>query len=188
VNNITALNFAGGDKEGRVRFFVNKKSNGCKIVPDGEDPPDSSLGSISEVTIKRIDLVVDELGLDRVDFVRMDVEGYELHIFKGMQKTIEKFRPVISIELHKRQLGIEGTREFFKMMKKFGYEVESYIPRDLDIPLIGTMKYVKQTTIDELLNSIEKGEVGSYLMLTLIPQIPKNAQNLKPNIHHESNE
>jgi hypothetical protein len=103
----------------------------------------------------------------------MDAEGYELHILRGLKKTLEKFKPIISLELHKRQLGIEGTKQFFKLMKDLDYEVESYVPRELDIPLIGTMNDVKKTTIDQLLEMIENEKVGSYLMLNLINRSKK---------------
>jgi len=166
--NILVFNFACGDKDGKAPFFINKKSNGCKVIAEGEIPPDSSLGTLTEVSVKMLDTIVEELKLDSVDFIRMDAEGYELHILRGLKKTLNKFKPIISLELHKRQLGIEGTKEFFKLMKDLDYEVESYVPRELDIPLIGTMKDVKKTTIDQLLEMIEDGKVGSYLMLNLI--------------------
>ncbi len=168
VTNISAYNFACGDKDGNATFFINKKSNGCKVIAEGVIPPDQSLGTLSEVPVRILDPFIEELKLDRVDFIRMDAEGYELHIFKGLKKTLEKFKPIISIELHRRQLGLEGTKEFFKLMKELDYEVESNVPRELDIPIIGTMSYVKKPTLDELLDMTEKGKIVSYLMLNLV--------------------
>jgi len=174
VKNISAYNFACGDKEGKATFFINKKSNGCKVIPEGMAPPDPSLGTLTEVPIKILDPFIEELKLERVDFVRMDSEGYELHIFKGLKKTLEKFKPIISIELHKRQLGVDGTKEFFKLMKDLDYEVESYVPRELDIPIVGSMSYVKKPTLDELMEMNENGKVGSYLMLNLVNRSNKH--------------
>jgi len=168
VTNISSYNFACGDKDGNATFFVNKKSNGCKVIAEGVVPPDSSLGTLSEVPVRILDPFIEELKLDSVDFVRMDAEGYELHIFKGLKKTLEKFKPIISIELHRRQLGLEGTKEFFKLMKDLDYEVESNVPRELDIPIIGSMSYVKKPTLDELIEMTEKGKIVSYLMLNLV--------------------
>ena len=53
-------------------------------------------------------------------------------------------------------------------MKDLDYEVESYVPRELDIPIIGSMSYVKKPTLDELMEMNENGKVGSYLMLNLV--------------------
>ena len=168
VKNISAYNFACGDKEGDATFFVNKKSNGCKVIAEGVAPPDSSLGTLSKVALKILDPFIEELKLESVDFVRMDSEGYELHILKGLKKTLEKFKPIISIELHKKHLGVDGTREFFKLMKDLDYEVESYVSRELDVPIIGSMSYVKKPTLDELMEMNENGKSPSFLMLNLV--------------------
>jgi len=174
VTNISAYNFACGDIDGNATFFINKKSNGCKVIAEGIIPPDPSLGTLSEVPVRILDPFIEELKLGRVDFIRMDSEGYELHIFKGLKKTLEKFKPIISIELHKRQLGVDGTKEFFKLMKDLDYEVESYVPRELDIPIVGSMSYVKKPTLDELMEMNENGKVGSYLMLNLVNRSNKH--------------
>lgn len=41
---------------------------------------------------------MDSLGL-RPDFIKIDVQGYELHVLKGGYETIMKYRPIILIEL-----------------------------------------------------------------------------------------
>ena len=167
-DNIQTFNFACGDEDVLADFFVNKKSNGCHVIRDGVAPPNPSKGTIGKIQVKKLDSVIGELKLNRVDFVRMDAEGYELHILRGLKTTLEKFQPIISLELHKRQLGKDGIIEFFTLMKTLGYEIESYVPRDLDIPLIGTIKDVTKPTIEQLLKMIENNEVGSYLMLNLV--------------------
>ena len=167
-DNIQTFNFACGEENTISDFFINKKSNGCQVIRDGVAPPDPSKGTIGKIQVKKLDSVIAELKLNHVDFVRMDAEGYELHILRGLKTTLEKFKPIISLELHKRQLGEDGTREFFTLMKNLGYEIESYVPRDLDIPLIGTIKDVTKPTIEQLLKMIENNEVGSYLMLNLV--------------------
>ena len=62
-------------------------------------------------------------------------------------------------------MGEEKTREIFKILKDLDYEIESFVTRDLDIPLIGTMNDVKQLGIDDALDIIENGKVGSFFML-----------------------
>ncbi|MDC3266427.1 FkbM family methyltransferase [bacterium] len=43
-------------------------------------------------------ITIDQLGLDKCDLIQLDIEGYELYAIKGALKTIEKFKPVISME------------------------------------------------------------------------------------------
>jgi FkbM family methyltransferase len=41
---------------------------------------------------------LDGFGLDDVDFLKLDVEGYELFALKGAQATLQRCRPVVLIE------------------------------------------------------------------------------------------
>ena len=168
INNVQVYNFACGNKNDKAKFFINKKSNGCQVLRENTKPPNPSKGIISEVSVRILDDVIAELNLDRVDFIRMDVEGYELNILYGLKKILNKFKPIISLELHVRQLGLHGTKDFFQLMKDFEYEIESFIPRDLDIPFIGTMSDISKPTIDNLLTMIESNKVGNYLMLNFV--------------------
>jgi len=171
--NITTYNFACGNRDDEMTFFINKKSNGCQVIREGVTPPDPSLGTLSSVPVRILDPIIEDLKLSRVDFIRMDVEGFELNILKGLKKTIEKFKPIISLELHKRQLGVDGTIEFFEFMKNYDYKIESYVPRDLDVPLIGTLNDVQKPKIDDLIQMVKTGKTGSYLMLNLVSNSKK---------------
>ncbi|SEL47487.1 methyltransferase, FkbM family [Roseovarius azorensis] len=44
-----------------------------------------------------IDSFVEQQGVERVDFIKMDIEGAELTALRGAQKTIERFRPSMAI-------------------------------------------------------------------------------------------
>lgn len=46
------------------------------------------------------DARIDSLGLGRIDFVKVDVEGAELRVLRGMAETIQKYRPRLVIEVH----------------------------------------------------------------------------------------
>lgn len=37
-------------------------------------------------------------GLSRIDFIKCDVEGYELHVMREMRPLVERFRPTVLIE------------------------------------------------------------------------------------------
>jgi FkbM family methyltransferase len=51
---------------------------------------------------KSIPLVsIDSLELSRLDFIKIDVEGMEVDVLKGAARSIEKHKPIISIEVIK---------------------------------------------------------------------------------------
>ena len=49
------------------------------------------------VPARTIDDVVEELGLGRVDFVKMDIEGSERHALRGAARVIGRFRPNLAL-------------------------------------------------------------------------------------------
>ncbi len=53
---------------------------------------------VSEIVVPVAKL--DDIRLDKVDFVKMDVEGYELNVLRGGEKTILSLRPRMQIEVH----------------------------------------------------------------------------------------
>ena len=61
------------------------------------------------VEVGTLDDLVAELALDRLDLVKVDIEGAEASLLAGAYKTLESFRPVVMLELEDRHLGRFGT-------------------------------------------------------------------------------
>lgn len=68
---------------------------------------------------------VDSLELDRVDFIKIDVEGMEVDALKGALNTIEKYKPILTVEFLKS--GYEPVAQFLAAL---GYQLFVY---DLNI-------------------------------------------------------
>jgi len=72
-------------------------------------------------------LRVDDLNLSSCDFIQLDVEGYQLFALNGAINTIQKFKPVISIELDWVERYNLSHRDIINFLTKLGYEkVDSY--------------------------------------------------------------
>lgn len=100
-----------------------------------------------------IDIVmVDEFlkGKEIPTFIRMDVEGYEYEIIKGMKGLLESNKPLkIFIEFHFDILG-EKTVELAKILKGYGFKVS--VATVEPHPLVMNNKYASN-----LIGLIEKG-------------------------------
>lgn len=48
---------------------------------------------------RTLDEVVSELALEKIDFIKLDVDGHELVVLRGGRETLKRFRPPILIEL-----------------------------------------------------------------------------------------
>jgi Methyltransferase FkbM domain len=51
-----------------------------------------------KVAVRRLDSVVAEHGFDRVDLIKIDVEGHERRVLDGAETTLVRFRPALVIE------------------------------------------------------------------------------------------
>jgi FkbM family methyltransferase len=56
------------------------------------------------VRVTTLDNLVAEAGLQRLDFVKIDVEGAELHVLQGGSRSVESFRPTMLVEIEDRHL------------------------------------------------------------------------------------
>jgi hypothetical protein len=66
-----------------------------------------------------------ELSLDRLDFMKVDVEGFELEVFAGAKETLATYRPIVFLEMNHwclnifRRMSIPEFRE--RLMEYFPY-------------------------------------------------------------------
>jgi FkbM family methyltransferase len=60
------------------------------------------------VDVDTLDALCARAGLTRLDFLKIDVEGGELHVLAGGARVIEKFRPAILLEIETRHLSRYG--------------------------------------------------------------------------------
>jgi len=83
---------------------------------------DASEGSFPVVVF---DDVKESLGIDKVDFLKMDVEGAELDILFGMRATLEQFHPRMIVEVHVRGLTLfrHSELEIREYIRSFGYTI-----------------------------------------------------------------
>jgi FkbM family methyltransferase len=70
---------------------------------------------------------IDLLNLDKLDFIKLDVEGYEELVIKGGIQTIKKFKPIIALEAwcnHTGGVDINYTKNIFSNLLNIGYTLE----------------------------------------------------------------
>jgi FkbM family methyltransferase len=85
----------------------------------------SSLGESGEEV--RL-MCLDELNLDRLDFIKLDVEGYEVEALKGGINLINKFRPKMWIEVNSYTLSKQGDSavDLLNAVVAMGYSFSAY--------------------------------------------------------------
>jgi len=108
-----------GREEGTARFFIARTSDAHSLIYDRSRHEG---GQMVEVAVKIMDGLVEELGLERVDFVKVDVKGAELDVLAGAKRTIKEFRPVLVVETHTGKMpGV--LEELVRIIKPHGYRL-----------------------------------------------------------------
>jgi len=67
----------------------------------------------------------------KISFVKVDVEGHELQVFRGAHQTISRHRPVLLFECEARHLATHDMQEVFAFLQKFDYEGSFFSPKGL---------------------------------------------------------
>ena len=92
---INIYNHGLSDKDGNVEFYYFPNNSGNSSMAKMND-------GVSEkmvLKVKRLDTFVDDNKVKKIDFIKCDVEGAELLVFKGGMKTIKRDKPIIFAEM-----------------------------------------------------------------------------------------
>jgi len=84
---------------------------------------------------RRLDDVVEELGLEHLEWLKSDTEGHEAEVLQGARETLRSFRPTLLLEVHKflDQAG-ESTQQqrILDELLPMNYTWEIYIDSPVD--------------------------------------------------------
>jgi len=152
-SNYEVFNFACGIEEGEARFLISDHSNTSRVLKEGEKT--TSDMNVVKVPVKKLDTFLKEKLLKKLDFLRMDVEGYEMQILEGAKESIGKFKPMIQIEVHLQRLGKNNTKKLLKGLKTDGYQNTYCITREFDSPIFGNESDMCKTNLEKLIKDLE---------------------------------
>lgn len=98
-----------------------------------DSPVNFSIGEIADVQgetvhADRIDDILPEIEQNRVRFIKIDVEGYELTALTGCRVIIERNHPVIMFEVSRPALARQNLRpeDVYNFLAAFGYSFKIF--------------------------------------------------------------
>jgi len=96
VNNVHVHDFALGDSDQVLPFYAPAGAN----LGTGSFYPDVNHNqSAGSLRVRSGDAVIEELGLARVDVVKIDTEGFEAHVLSGLRRTLALHGPIVVVEI-----------------------------------------------------------------------------------------
>lgn len=149
-HNVTLHNIAISDSNSTLPFYISKHSNICSITPR------TDYERVIDVPVQTLDQLVKTENIDKVDMIRMDIEGHEICALRGMTETLNRDKPWICMEYHAPMIS-DDEREFFvSTLEQSGYELKCFTFRWSDYPIFG------RNIVDKS-NVIKTGDLRSVL-------------------------
>jgi FkbM family methyltransferase len=119
-SNVVVEKLALGETVGTFRgFFRNQWPISSK---QPSIPP-----TIEEIQVDTMDNFCRRRNVEKVDLIKIDVDGMDLKVLRGGQQTLARFRPRVIVEIGEYTLQAAGDsiESFFYFAKSLNYRIES---------------------------------------------------------------
>ena len=127
LNNVFIIPFGLGDKASEQTLNVPiKKSGSVGYGLSFIGTPNSDRHALykDQILITTIDKIVNCFEIQRIDFIKVDIEGFEYQLLQGAKDAIEKFKPTLFLEVCDSALCRNGksSKDIFEFLIPFGYK------------------------------------------------------------------
>jgi len=129
--NVRIENLGVGDKQGVLQLNIpgNKPSPGASFVENKFNSADTTQVDVSVITL---DSYLADHPMDRkLSFIKCDVEGFELEVFKGAENALRKHKPVLLFECEQRHLPNRQITDVFQFLEQMGYAGKFFLQGEL---------------------------------------------------------
>lgn len=116
------------DESGKKTFQIQEQ-----LYEQGSPDPRAGFkkgGTTVDISVETKKL--DNIELSRVDGMKIDIEGSELKMLRGSERTLEEFHPDIYLEMHPNKMSKYGhtPEDIFNLLDGFEYTSEVLMPDD----------------------------------------------------------
>lgn len=103
--------------------ITEKKKIYFKNVFSADDMLRANEDGMEEIQFTTLDRYVEENKINKIDFIKIDVDGYELKILQGAINTIKRFKPIMIVEFGQRYLKKYGDKlgDLVNLLVSLGY-------------------------------------------------------------------
>jgi FkbM family methyltransferase len=85
------------------------------------------------VNVMTLDEVLQDRLFEKIDFIKIDVEGFEYNVLLGAINSIKRFKPILFIELITSNLERNGSSalEIISLLFDLGYNIKNVVNNDI---------------------------------------------------------
>jgi hypothetical protein len=124
-------------------------------------PNDKEGTDFQMVPITTLDALVADKGITKLDFIKCDVEGAEILVFKGGKHVLKTHRPIVMCEVSQRGMSYYNllTDDVFTFFGELGYQSFAWreaklIPVKRRISEAFNYVFLPQEQASDILNSV----------------------------------
>lgn len=149
--NVHVLQKAVGDAEGTAELSTSSFSTVSSLSPEWRqkfkewESPTATWDGTESVAVTTLGLVIEDYGVPR--FIKIDVEGYEAQVLKGLPRPVD----ALSFEFH--SFLVDAARECLGLLAGLGPVTLNYTVED--IPSFMLEEWVSPEEMSERLTQIE---------------------------------
>ncbi|MEZ5422429.1 MAG: FkbM family methyltransferase [Pyrinomonadaceae bacterium] len=121
--NITIINKAIGAENQILQMVVADENNaGMNRISDASS---SESQKTTDVEVTKLDDLVTQLGIRKIDLIKVDVEGFEMNVLHGAASVLKAHRPKLFVEVIDTYLRRQGssTAEVLALLESLDYRL-----------------------------------------------------------------
>ena len=135
---------------GTLQTSIKEKNEEKTILQKVEVKPLDDLVFDDVYIEKGRNAQTDKFNLKKLDFIKIDVEGNEMQTLRGAKKTIEKFKPILMVEMEQRHHK-ENLWTLISEIADWGYSI-NFLDRKTLQPKLLTEEFLNQQNPDNVKN------------------------------------
>ena len=112
LRNVDVHSIGLSDEDGMATLYRGNIGSTANLVVGAEWQTEEL-----RVPIRSLDSFFEVAGIERLNFVKCDVDGYEVPVLKGAEKVLMKFHPKVLIEIQDTDVP-----EVAEILKRYGYD------------------------------------------------------------------
>lgn len=126
-NNVSLFPFALSDKESNLEYAINENIWNQGTFSLSHTPKGNNTQTIN---VKIGDNLVEITNLKKLTLIKIDVEGHEFNVLKGLTKTLERFKPRLIFEYDKNYWAANNYNiaDCFNFLTNLNYNIYQINP------------------------------------------------------------